>query len=211
MNSSPDGAGDADVLAALRHATASRHAALDAGLPLSSDTATLDDYHAHLLLLRDWLAPLQAWLDGFADGPQGQASLPRAGRLALIEADLADPSLSHLAGPGGDRAVVPAPAGTRFPPSEPPSQSAAYRWGITYVIEGSQLGGSVLYQRLHARLAPHPLGYLRGAPEGPGPRWRAFMQALRANVRTPAEIAGACAGACDAFDGILALAFPQPA
>ena len=80
---------------------------------------------------------------------------------------------------------------------------------MCYVVEGSQLGGAVLYQRLHARLAPHPLRYLKGgagaANPGPGPRWRLFMQALRAHLRTPAEIAEACAGACDAFDRILAV------
>jgi hypothetical protein len=37
------------------------------------------------------------------------------------------------------------------------------------------------------------------------------MQALRSGVRTRAEIADACAGACDAFDAILAQAFPQVA
>jgi hypothetical protein len=37
------------------------------------------------------------------------------------------------------------------------------------------------------------------------------MQALRADVRTPAQVADACAGACDAFDAILAQAFPRAA
>jgi heme oxygenase len=201
MNFSPDGAGEADALAALRRATASRHAALDSGLPLSSDNATLSDYHAHLTLLQNWLAPLQAWLDSFVDGPQGPAGLAPTDRLALIEADLAEPAISHL-----DSAVAHAQ-----PKSWPAGASAAYRWGVCYVIEGSHLGGAVLYQRLHERLAPHPLRYLRGARGGPGPRWRAFMQALRSGVRTRAEIADACAGACDAFDAILAQAFPQAA
>jgi heme oxygenase (biliverdin-IX-beta and delta-forming) len=35
------------------------------------------------------------------------------------------------------------------------------------------------------------------------------MQALRAEVATPAASAEACAGACDAFDRILALAFGE--
>jgi heme oxygenase len=73
------------------------------------------------------------------------------------------------------------------------------------VIEGSQLGGAVLYERLRERLAPHRLRYLKGDAAGPGLRWRTFMQALRAGVRTPAEIADACAGACAAFDSILEL------
>jgi heme oxygenase len=76
---------------------------------------------------------------------------------------------------------------------------------VHYVIEGSQLGGAVLYERLRVRLAPHPLRYLKGDAAGPGPRWRAFTQALRADVRTAAEIADACAGACAAFDRILEL------
>lgn len=191
MNSTNDGAGDADVLAALRQATASRHAALDAGLPLSGEGASLADYASHLILLRDWLAPLQGWLAGSGVG------LPDAGHLARIEADLADPALQvHVPRTQAQSAQ-----------QWPRNASDAYRWGVCYVVEGSQLGGAVLYQRLRERLAPHPLAYLRGAPEGPGPRWRAFMLALRANVRSNAAIGQACAGACDAFDAILARAF----
>jgi heme oxygenase len=76
---------------------------------------------------------------------------------------------------------------------------------VAYVVEGAQLGGAVLYQRLAASLAPHPLRYLRGDPAGPGPRWRMFMLALKEHVRSEDEIADACAGACAAFDRILAL------
>jgi heme oxygenase len=196
MNTTNDGAGDADVLAALRHATASRHEVLDAGLPLSGDAPTLGDYASHLLLLRNWLVPLHAWLARLGDVPVG---LPDAGRLALIDADLRDPSLAG---------IVPQPLPDVASATWPLDASPAYRWGVCYVIEGSQLGGAVLYQRLHQRLAPHPLRYLRGAPEGPGRRWREFMLALRANVRGDAAIAEACAGACAAFDAILAHAFP---
>jgi heme oxygenase len=196
MNTIKDGAGDADVLAALRLATASRHEVLDAGLALSGDAPTLGDYASHLILLRNWLAPLQAWLARFDDAAVG---LPDAGRLALIEADLLDPSLAG---------IVRLPLSAADCAAWPADASAAWRWGVHYVIEGSQLGGAVLYQRLHLRLAPHPLRYLRGAPEGPGPRWRAFMLALRANVRSDAAVAEACAGACAAFDAILSHAFP---
>ena len=198
MNRSIDTARESDVLAALRQATGSRHERLDSGLPLSSADATLADYAHHLCLLRDWLAPLDAWLGDYGDGPQGPAGVPAAPHLALIDADLAEPALA--AHPCGVRAGASWPAGA----------SAAYRWGVAYVVEGSQLGGAVLYKRLAAQLAPHPLRYLRGAGEGgPGPRWRAFMEALRAEVRTEVEVAEACTGACDAFDRILALAFEE--
>jgi heme oxygenase len=189
MNRSTDAAHAADPLAALRAATASRHAALDGGLPIGVPGASLDDYTAHLALLRAWLAPLQAWLAGFADGPV----FDHGPRLGLIDADLAEAGVSVAID-----TVAPAFAW-------PAAASPAYRWGVHYVIEGSQLGGAVLYERLRERLMPHRLRYLKGDDAGPGPRWRSFTQALRAGVRTQAEIADACAGACAAFDCILEL------
>jgi heme oxygenase len=178
-----------DPLAALRAATGARHEVLDSGLAIGADDASLHDYVAHLALLRAWLGPLHAWLAGFGDGPD----FDQGARLALIDAD--------LAGPGMAAPSLPACASTVWPADA----RAAYRWGVRYVIEGSALGGAVLYGRLQARLAPHPLRYLKGSEAGPGPRWRAFMQALRARVRTPEEIADCCTGACAAFDAILAL------
>lgn len=178
-----------DALAALRTATASRHEELDSGLPIGALDASLGDYASHLAMLRAWLAPLQDWLGGFSNGPQ----FDQASRLDLIEQDLAEQGM-----PAAPAAAEPAEAW-------PLAASPAWRWGVCYVIEGSQLGGAVLYQRLHEQLAPHPLRYLKGNDAGPGPRWRAFMQALREHVRSPEEIAEASAGACAAFDSILAL------
>ena len=176
------------MLGALRAATAQRHEVLDSGLAIGRPDATLDDYRKHLQMLHAWLAPLEAWLGGFDDGPQDVTLLLAKPRLALIRGDLGDARLD----------VTHAPAW-------PANASAAYRWGVCYVVEGSQLGGAVLYGRLKAQLAPHPLTYLQGVSEGPGPRWRVFMQAIKAQVQTPAQIEEACRGACDAFDRILAL------
>lgn len=184
-----------DPLAALRAATASRHELLDSSLPIGAPDATLADYAAHLRLLRAWLAPLHAWLAGFHDGPDCAC----AGRLALIDADLHDADLHDAAQAPGEPAMPPAA------PPWPATASAAYRWGVCYVIEGSQLGGAVLYARLRERLAPHPLRYLKGEEGGPGAGWRAFMLSLRTHVRRDADIGEACAGACAAFDAMLAL------
>jgi heme oxygenase len=181
----------AGALDALRQATASRHEQLDGGLPLAHDGAGLPEYAQHLQLLRDWMAPLNAWLERFDDGPQGPGGLAAVDRMALLEADLLEPGM-----------VLRAPLKVE---AWPDAASAAYRWGVLYVVEGAQLGGAVLYQRLHATMAPHPLRYLRGDPAGPGPRWRAFMLALKEHVSSDDEIADACAGACGAFDRILAL------
>jgi heme oxygenase len=180
---------EADPLAALRSATASRHQELDSGLPIGAADASLADYATHLAMLRAWLAPLQAWMAGFNNGPR----FDQAGRLMLIDQDLAE------------QGMPAAPGVPDAPEDWPSAASPAWRWGVCYVFEGSQLGGAVLYQRLHEQLAPHPLRYLKGIDAGPGPRWRSFMLALREHVRSPAEIDDACAGACAAFDSILAL------
>ena len=206
MNRNIEGAHPAapelDPLAALRSATASRHEELDSGLPIGAVDASLADYAAHLAMLRAWLAPLQDWLAGFDDGPR----FDQAARLALLERDLGERGMPAAMQPPLSAANAANAANADWPLDASP----AWRWGVCYVIEGSQLGGAVLYQRLRARLAPHPLRYLKGDDAGPGPRWRAFMLALRAHVRSPAEIAEACDGACAAFDGILALREQAP-
>jgi heme oxygenase len=98
---------------------------------------------------------------------------------------------------------MPAPARTADT-DWPRQASEAYRWGVSYVIEGSQLGGAVLYKRLAERLAPHPLNYLRGE-EPPGPRWQQFITALRGAVTTAPQIEEACRGAQLAFDSLITL------
>ncbi|WP_176060443.1 biliverdin-producing heme oxygenase [Paraburkholderia sp. BCC1876] len=187
------------ALGALRAATAARHELLHVIMPLSVESVALRDYLAHLAILRDWLEPLEAWLDKFDDGPQASTLPARIDRLALIDADLA-----HTAARRQDeRTDVTEPTSTQ---PWRGAQSAAYRWGVCYVIEGSQLGGAVLYARLKDRLAPHPLGYLAAGRETLGARWQAFIRALSAEVHSPATIDEVCRGAADAFDRLIELA-----
>ncbi|WP_321781659.1 biliverdin-producing heme oxygenase [Paraburkholderia sp. J94] len=202
-----------DVLGALRLATAARHEAVEGAMPLAGGAPSLAHYRLHLQVLRDWLAPLEAWLERFADGPQDAASLPQLARLPLIERDLAHPALrahareaAELADAfadsrSGQRAEAPAPSAAL-------AADVAWRWGACYVIEGSQLGGAVLLRKHALAFAPHPLDYLSGDGNAPGPRWHAFIAAMRRDVHTPADVDRACAGARAAFDRLIAL-LPQ--
>jgi heme oxygenase len=183
-----------DVLGALRRATADRHDILDRAMPLAAATPSLADYGAHLALLQAWLAPIEAWLAGYHDGPQDPVRLAPLPRAAIIAADLA-----HSAMPS--RRALATPAASDWPAGA----GAAYRWGVCYVVEGSQLGGAVLFKRLRGALAPHPLSYLGGDGAAVGARWQHFLAQLRADVSAPCAVADACAGACDAFDRLLAL------
>jgi heme oxygenase (biliverdin-IX-beta and delta-forming) len=192
-----------DVLGALRLATASRHESAERAMPLAVATPTLADYQHHLRVLHAWLAPLDAWLQRFADGPQDPALLPPLARLALIERDLAHPALTGAQQQDGAAAV------TATLPLAPLQAGAAWRWGACYVIEGSQLGGAVLLRRYAGAFAPHPLDYLSGDCNAPGPRWHAFVAAMRRAVHTPRDVDLACAGARAAFDRLIAL-LPEP-
>lgn len=183
-----------DVLTALRQATAQRHAELDASMPLAAGEVDLRAYHDHLRLLEQWLAPIQAWMAQFDEGPKPPDY------LRAIREDLAHPALTGIPGLLSTASIAGGSALTIWPAQ----CGAGWRWGAAYVIEGSQLGGVVLYKKLAEQLAPHPLDYLRGAGS-PGSRWQRFLGELRENVASPQQIADACHGAQQAFDSLIAL------
>lgn len=115
-------------------------------MPLAAYAPTLDDYRLHLQMIAAWLAPLEHWLTRFDDGPQ--RALPFMARMPLIERDLDDASMRVEERQAAQwDAAAPAPDAV----------DAAYRWGVCYVIEGSQLGGAVLYGRLRDALAQHEI------------------------------------------------------
>lgn len=180
---------------ALRSATSARHARLDSGMPLAGDTPTLDDYCDHLLLLQAWLVPLQSWLASFDDSAASAACTPCPPSTALIAADLAQAGCSR-------RVPTRPESGWQWGEA---NRSVAYRWGVQYVIEGSRLGGAVLYKRLAVSLAPHRLRYLHNDGIAPGPGWHRFLGELETHLVDPVAIADACMGACDAFDQLLLL------
>jgi heme oxygenase (biliverdin-IX-beta and delta-forming) len=165
-------------------------------MPLSKAHPTIDDYRDHLLLLNAWLGPVEAWLSRFDDGPQNRDVLSPVRRVPLIESDLRHASIAPLTHVEQIEPVT-------FPPSA--HNDSAYRWGVCYVVEGSQLGGAVLYKRLRAQLAPHPLHFLGADGVPVGPRWQQFVHALRVSIVTDEARARACEGAVDAFDSLLSL------
>lgn len=155
-------------------------------MPLAKADASWSDYVEHLHILAAWLVPLEQWLSCFSDGPQGQNAPVFICYSEFIATDLGEAyTLPQLSSP-----II----------NWSKNQDSAYRWGISYVIEGSQLGGEFLYKRLAPRLAPHKLLYLQRKQEG---RWSAFLQTMAREVITQEQITRACEGAIDAFDALL--------
>jgi heme oxygenase len=167
-----------DPVQALRDATQALHT-----LPLArpADAAqSLRHYHDHLRVLHGWLLDLAPALERSSWG---------RGHIVALRADLAD---AGLAGEPAGQGEPPAGGGT------------GQAWGLAYVVEGSQLGGRVLYQRLRRAGVTAPLRYLEGRGPGTGAHWNSFLHALRAALVAPDDVAAACAGACWAFEDLLA-------
>ena len=188
-----------DVRKALQTATAHLHAEVDSALPLTSPTATLTDYREHLTVLLDWMTGLQpahpalsGWLDTHRERLQRDLDVC----AALLPDDPCAAPVETL-----PARLEAAPAGVMAPAAA--AGNTAGDWGVAYVIEGSQLGGQVMYRRLAEALAPHPLGYLRGAGSANGRTWPAFLADLRLHVITPVQQEAACRGAVQAFESLL--------
>jgi len=175
----------------VRAASAARHARLDSAMPIAQPGAGMDEYRAHLRLLRDWLLPMQAWERRFADGPQDPRRLPRSERLRWLLDDLRELGESSLCA-----------AASHWPDDA----SEPWRWGVAYVVEGSQLGARVLEAQLRGRLGAHRPRLLAGGEEAVGTRWRTFLGVFETALPDDDAVDAACRGAIHAFDEFARLA-----
>ena len=185
------------VLHALRAATGALHHRLDSQLPVARPDATLADYLHHLQALEPWLRRMRSRIDAAGDESLRAVGCRIGESLAALQSDLAHAS-----------EVAAAEHGVREGAGGGPSAeagSAAYAWGLAYVVEGSRLGGTVMYRRLQPRLRPHPMRYFAGAGEAAsaGPAWRGFVERMASAVRSPEAVAAAQRGAVDAFEELL--------
>jgi len=150
-------------------------------------------------LIDDWLAEIDRLPRPASGWPAGW-NAAQQGRRARIAADLADdlPG-SQAAGLPAAHADADAAADANADATVWPATAgnAGFAWGVAYVVEGSQLGGQMLYRRLRDRLAPQPLHYLRG--DGSSGGWPRFTAALRVALADPADLDAARQGATWAF------------
>lgn len=174
-----------DPVLLLRAATHGLHQALDRGLPLAGPAPGLVEYAQHLSVLRDWEQSISGWL---------RRTGADSDSLVLIGLDIADCARADL---------PPAlPLLSLEPVHMRDDGSLAFCWGMRYVLEGSRLGGQVLWRRLRERLAPHPLRYLNAGAQA-RPRWPEIMTTLRSQLAAEAALQAGCEGAEAAFQLLL--------
>ncbi|MCB9731997.1 MAG: biliverdin-producing heme oxygenase [Deltaproteobacteria bacterium] len=178
------------ALSSLREATRTLHVDLESRLALGRPDAGRAEYRAYAAAMIGWLEPLEArlWAAPWPDGVAPEARRDKARWL-----------VEDLAALGVDAAQV-----ARLPRATalPPLATEAERFGVAYVIEGSQLGGHVLARRLAGALAPHEVRYLRGYGEALGERWRALLGAMAASVTGGGALARAADAAVATFEGL---------
>lgn len=174
-------------LAALRQATAAAHARLEDALAVAAPGAGREDYLDYLQAMYGWMRPFDCALWA-GEWPQEMHAAGRAGKLAWIEHDLRSAGLS-----AGEIGALPASA------FAPDLSTRAARFGLAYVIEGSQLGTKSLRQRLDGQLDGIDSRWLQGYGPALAANWRAFLHALDTHVQTPQDIDEACIAAQAAF------------
>lgn len=215
-----------DILPRLRQATAALHREVDSLAPLGHANPSLADYLAQLQFNYVWMRDLQAALTLAGQLPaewlahnalclqQLQQDLAAAG---VASTDMA--SIDTANNDKADDAITQAAA--HLPHALPHElalpQGLGASWGAQYVIEGSFLGSSVLYQRLRPSLpADCPMVFFSARHASTGERWRSFKQALESHLLTDtmtqeSRLREAEQGAKAAFAHFLNILQAQPA
>ena len=185
--------------ALLATATRPAHDALERSLDLERDLSPAN-YGLYLRCMHAFLRETEGVL---ADDPRLESfGLDARRKLAWLERDLDALGLEALEPP--ERPDVPADMHRRI--------------GWAYVLEGSTLGGRVLYRRIAPHLhlsAERGAAFLNGHGEHTGEIWKRFVAALDALRLTSEQSLECVAGAREAFaavgDFFLACGWPDRA
>ena len=171
------------VRARLRAATHDIHQALHRAAPfaaIADGVATLESYGATLMFLHRFHSAL--------------SPLCKRGAQALGAPQLADAHVRRVAALESDLAYVGLKAGT--PGSSVQVRGDAFCIGALYTVQGSTLGGKLIYRQLDA-LLPDASGraFFKGSPED-SRDWQALCAALESYAGEQAEME---TGALQAF------------
>ncbi|MDB5891504.1 MAG: Heme oxygenase [Polaromonas sp.] len=162
------------VLQLLKESTQTRHAAIEARLPLMRADLSLPGYRAVLRRFLGFYEPLETQLltrrfsgaFGFDYAPRRKTPQLRQDLLALGETPAAVDALARC-------------------PALPALATAEQAWGCLYVIEGATLGGQIITRQLHARLGLTPsrgVSFFAGYGAETGSRWKVFCALLNAHA-----------------------------
>lgn len=178
----------ATVLQQLRTATAARHLALEARLPLTHSRLDLDTYTRIIKAYYGFHLPLQQAMERFL---APQAIDPARQKIQALIKDLHALGLS-------DTQIHALPRCSALPAID----TIAQLLGVMYVMEGATLGGQVLRRIIADRLgvdAESGGEFLDVYGRDTGRLWKAFLKQL-AEFDTPLHNAEVVQSACLTFE-----------
>lgn len=163
-------------LETLRHNTQAAHQALEAtpyATALMSEAVTRQDYLHYLTMMYGFVKPIEA----------------AAYTASHLLPDVAERTKTHLLEKDMLQLGLSQQAIDHLPQADLSNTylSDAALWGAMYVMEGSSLGGNVLYKHLHKKLdvdAATDAGYFTAYGAATGSRWKTFLQHFTNNAVT---------------------------
>jgi len=171
------------VLEVIRTRTHNLHTRIEAHVDLPNRLSSRQDYTELLSRFLGLYRPFENSLQQQSAFLHDAIGWPGAQRVPRLEADLQTLGLSQ-------QAIADLPDA----PHSPLPDAADSIWGALYVLEGSNLGGQIIYRQIQLLLG---LDQHAGAAffYGDGPRtglhWKHFLTALESQVKDPHRAADA--------------------
>ncbi|MCP5144902.1 MAG: biliverdin-producing heme oxygenase [Gammaproteobacteria bacterium] len=175
------------ICVALRKVTALHHERVELLMPVSRESVGLPEYLEFLGLMAEWVAQIECWIGHHPSTGIWQSRLPFIRRYSRLVADLE--ASEH---------PVPRTMKCHFSAIALWPQDEAFYWGVRYVIEGSRLGGRMLYRKLSEQHVASAMRFL-AEDELLAQQWRDLRQVMEVRIRSMFDLEVACTGAVAAF------------
>jgi heme oxygenase len=174
------------VVSMLRERTRPLHDQTEAGIDLQRALSSCDEYRRMLAGYLGLYRPFEAALSQASHEARELVDWPASGRVPLLERDL-------LALGSTQEEIAAMPNAPVMPDLTDPSAML----GALYVVEGSQLGGQMIYRDVQSKLhldVTTGASFFAGAGTHTGPRWKQFLSGLEQQTQDTAQaVEAACA------------------
>ncbi len=171
------------VLETIRARTQVLHTRLEAHLDLPHQLSSPALYTRLLARYLGLYRPIEALIAVQPASLHTAIGWPDRRRVPLLESDLLALGLTENA--------IQNLSTYTFPPGLHQPDAI---WGALYVLEGSNLGGQIIYRQIHESLGfdQHTgAAFFFGDGPATGPHWKRFLAALESNVTHPEDAASA--------------------
>jgi heme oxygenase len=171
------------VISLLRKRTRPLHNEIESGIDLSLALSSRGRYRSLLEGYLGLYRPFERALAKASEAVRSLADWPAHAHVPLLERDI----LALGATPADLQTIPDAPG-------LPELNDSSAMLGALYVIEGSQLGGQIIFRDVQAKLqldAASGAAFFAGSGDHTGAHWKRFLAGLEEQVQQPESAADA--------------------